>query len=240
MICTLVTLLVIGVALYAVLDRDRRGPTRPRVRSGQSSQVIQHRPARPPARPRKKSKPIRPRQARDHAAGLTEAQARAIIEKALGAVWEANQERLRAQVREQERKVTARLAKSQQALDYAELRALHQKSRQTADLAYESLGSARAMERDIGGNIRDAKRAVDAARSRGGRNVAALEQALDSLYVNRDVIRMYRERYEQDVHQLNQETARLRDAIGANCGAEGRRWCQGVKDRAKARREGRL
>jgi hypothetical protein len=240
MICTLLTLLVIGVAVYAVLDRDRQGPARPRVRSRPSAQVVPHRPARPPARPRKKSKPVRPKPVRNHAAGLTEAQARAIIEKALGAVWEADQERLRAQVRAQERKVAARLAKSQQALDYAELRALHQKSRQTADLAYESLGSARAMERDIGGSIRDAQRAVDAARARNGRDSAALGQALESLLVNRDVIRMYRERYEQDVQQLNQETARLRDAIGANCGAEGRRWCQGVKERAQARREGRL
>jgi hypothetical protein len=62
---------------------------------------------------------------------------------------------------------------------------------------------------------------------------------LEALHLDRDVIRTYRDRYEKDLTRLNQETGRLRDAIGARCGAEGRRWHQALMERARARTDGR-
>ncbi|MEU4623525.1 hypothetical protein AB0G04_26570 [Actinoplanes sp. NPDC023801] len=241
--CTLLTLLLAGIILVSVLNRGSRSSSRSRTRPGR--QIVQHRPARSrPARsrPARKNTSGRPdrQSSPNRAAGLSEAQVRAILERALGAVWEADQQRIRAQVREQERRVAARLRQGQRELDFAELRALHEKSRQTADLAYASLDAARATEQAISENIRKTRQAIEAAQSRGGRNVTAMRGALEALYLDRDVIRAHRDRYIQDVQRLNQETGNLRDSIGANCGAPGRRWHDALMKRTKARKEGRL
>jgi hypothetical protein len=239
-VCTLFTLILFCVILAAMVNRGHRRSTRPPARPGTA--VVPRRPSgaavrNKPSRPRK-SRP-QPAPASNRAAGLSAAQTRAILERALGAVWEAEQERIRAQVREQERRIAARLRQGQRALDFIELRSLHEKSRQTADLAYASLDSARATEQAISENIRNTHRAIQAEQGRGGRGVATMRQTLDALHVDRDVIRTYRDRYEQDVHRLNRETGRLRDSIGANCGAQGRRWHQALTERTKARKEGR-
>jgi len=231
---TLLTLVLIGAIVGSLLNRHRRGSSRPPAKPQRA--VVRSKPSRPPA-----SRPpaSRPQPAPNRAAGLSKAQTRAILERALGAVWEAEQERLRAQVLEQERKIAARLRQGQRDLDFVELRSLHEKSRQTADLAYASLDGARATEKTISENIRNTHRAIEAEQARGGRGTPAMRQTLDALHVDRDVIQAHRERYEQDVHRLNRETGRLRDSIGANCGAPGRRWHQALMERTKARREGR-
>lgn len=208
-------------------------PGREVVHYGRSQQVVV-------ARSKKSRKPaVRQQPAHGGKTLYTEAQVRAILEKALGAVWEAEQNRVRAQVKEQERRVAARLKQHQRELDFAELRGLHEKSRQTADLAYTMLGDARGAENKVSENIRGVHRAIEADQARGGRNVATMRHALDALHVDRDVLRTHRERYEQDVQRLNRETARLRDAIGANCGAQGRKWHQALMERTRRRREER-
>ncbi|GAB2587980.1 hypothetical protein Aab01nite_49380 [Paractinoplanes abujensis] len=220
-------LLVVCVGVIVVLV-TRSGTTK-RPRSGR--QVVHYaQPARPARRRKKKPAP---------APGggqtlYTEAQVRAILEKALGAVWEAEQKRVHAQVKDQERKVAARLRQQQRELDFAELRGLHEKSRQTADLAYTMLGDARSAENKVRENIR----AIEAATPRGGGN-AGTRHALEALRVDRDVLRVHRERYEQDVQRLNRETARLRDAIGANCGTPGRKWHSALMERTRRRKEQR-
>jgi hypothetical protein len=223
-------LIVTGV-LASLLAGRRQGSSRERPR--QHTTVVVHKPQAP------RPKPARQKQPANRATGLSEAQVRAILKRALGATWEAEQQRFRAQVLEQERKIAARLRQAQRSLDFAELRSLHEQSRQTADLAYTSLGSARSTEQTISENIRDTHRAIDAEQSRGGHRVSALRQALDALHTDRDVIRAHRDRYEQDVQRLNRETARLRDSIGANCGAQGKRWHQALTERTRARKEGR-
>ncbi|MFI1994406.1 hypothetical protein [Actinoplanes sp. NPDC020271] len=219
-------LLVIGIGVIVALVVQSGAKERPR--SGR--QVVHY---TQPAPPRKKKK-------KQHPPGggqtlYTEAQVRAILEKALGAVWEAEQKRVHAQVKEQERKVAARLRQHQRELDFAELRGLHEKSRQTADLAYTMLGDARGAEKKVRENIR----AIEAATHRGGGNAGAARHALEALRVDRDVLRTHRERYEQDVQRLNRETARLRDAIGANCGAPGRNWHAALMERTRRRKEER-
>jgi hypothetical protein len=236
-ICTLLTVIVVCALVFSVINRGNR-------QSSRSGRQVVHRPTRPavrqrPSRPPVHKRPPRRQQSSNRATGLSEAQVMAVLERALGAVWQAEQERLRGQVREQERKVAARLRQGQRDLDFAELRGLHEKSRQTADLAYASLDGARATENAISENIRNTHRAIDAEQARGGHGVAAMRQALDALHVDRDVIRAYRDRYEQDLQRLNRETGRLRDAIGANCGAQGRRWHQALMERTRARKEGR-
>jgi hypothetical protein len=230
-VCTLLTLIMIALIVASVYN----GNSRPRSRPGHIT------PARKKSKSRSRSGRQQHRQSSpNRAAGLSEAQVRAVLERALGAVWEAEQQRIRAQVREQERRVAARLRQGQRELDFAELRALHEKSRQTADLAYGSLDAARAAEQQISDNIRNTHKAIEAGQSRGGRNVAAMRGTLDALHLDRDVIRAHRDRYLQDVQRLNQETGRLRDSIGKNCGAPGRRWYDALMKRTQARREGRL
>jgi hypothetical protein len=233
----LLFLIVVGVIVVLLIRPNLRppqpGPGREVVHYGQRQQVV-------PARPKKKKKPGSGQQPAQGGQTLyTEAQVRAILEKALGTAWEAEQKRVRAEVREQERKVAARLKQHQRELDFAELRGLHEKSRQTADLAYAMLGDARGAENKVGENIRGVHRAIEADQARGGYNVATMRHALDALHVDRDVLRNHCERYEQDVRRLNKETARLRDAIGANCGAQGRKWHQALMERTRRRREER-
>lgn len=230
---TLMTLIFIGAIVASLVGRRRSGPSRPPAKPQRA--VVRSKPSRPPS-PRPPAS--RPQPAPNRAAGLSEAQTRAILKRALGAVWEAEQERLRAQVLEQERKIAARLRQGQRDLDFVELRSLHEKSRQTADLAYASLDGARATEQTISENIRNTHRAIESEQSRGGRGIPAMRQTLDALHVDRDVVRTHRERYEQDVQRLNRETGRLRDSIGANCGAQGRRWHQALLERTKARKKG--
>jgi len=237
---TLLLLIAIGVAVAAWLKRGNNQPpsgtTRPRGRI-----VVRNQPHRPAAKrrtkPARKSAPP-PGSAPNRAAGLTTAQTQAVLRRALGAVREAEQQRLRAQVLEQERKIAARLRQGQRALDFAELRALHEKAWQTANLAKASLDGARSTEHAISETIRATHRAIETEQARGGRGVATMRQTLDALHVDRDVVRVYRDRYKQDLDRLNMETGRLRDSIGANCGEQGRRWHRALMER-KARREGR-
>jgi len=224
---TLLTLILVGAIVASLLGRRRRGPSGPPTKPERA--VVRSKPSRPPA--------PRPQPAPNRAAGLSEAQARAILKRALGAVWEADQQRLRAQVLEQERKIAARLRRGQRDLDFVELCSLHEKSWQTANMAKASLDGARATEKAISENIRNTHRAMDAEQTRGGRGIPAMRQALDALHLDRDVIQTHRDRYEQDLHRLNHETGRLRDSIGANCGAQGRRWHQALMERKRARKE---
>jgi len=228
---TLLTLIVVVGVLASLFARKKQPPARPR------PPVAPSRPPRPKAK--KKPKPKQPQQPVNRAAGMTDAQVRAILKRALDATWLAEQDRLRAQVLEQERQIAARLRQGQRALDFAEMRTLHRKSQQTADLAYASLGGARSTENAISENIRSTHRAIEAEQSRGGRGVPAMRKALEALHLDRDVIRTYRDRYEKDLTRLNQETGRLRDAIGAHCGAEGRRWHQALMERTRARKDSR-
>ncbi|GLW32867.1 hypothetical protein Areg01_58050 [Actinoplanes regularis] len=238
---SLLVLIGICVALAAWVNRGNQrsvqGPTRPR--GGPAVGYQPHRPAtKQRSKPARKSgPPAGP--APNRAVGLSKAQTQAVLKRALGAAREAEQQRLRALVLEQERRIAARLRQGQGALDFAELRALHEKSWQTADLAKASLDGARSTEQAISETIRATHRAIETEQARGGRGVPAMRQALDALHVDRDVVRTYRDRYKQDLDRLNQETGRLRDSIGANCGEQGRRWHQTRMER-KARREGRL
>ena len=63
-----------------------------------------------------------------------------------------------------------------------------------------------------------------------------MKQALDALSIDRDVVRTYRDNLHQELQRLNNETARLRDAIGANYGSQGHQWHQALVERSKARR----
>lgn len=227
---TLLTLIFVVAILASLVTRKKKRPQAP---------VVHSPPSRPKAKKKRKPAPARPQQPANRASGLSEAQVRAVLKRALDATWLAEQDRLRAQVLEQERKIAARLRHNQRELDFAEMRTLHRKSQQTADLAYASLGSARSTENAISENIRNTHRAIEAEQSRGGRGVPAMRQALEALHLDRDVIRTYRDRYEKDLTRLNQETGRLRDAIGAQCGAEGRRWHQALMERTRARKDGR-
>jgi hypothetical protein len=229
---TLLTLVFIVAILASLVTRKKkRPPARPQ------PPVVRSRPSRPKAQ--KKPSPARRQQPANRAAGMSEAQVRAILKRALDATWLAEQDRLRAQVLDQERKIAARLRQGQRELDFAEMRSLHRRSQQTADLAYASLGGARSTENAISENIRNTHRAIEAEQGRGGRGVPAMRQALEALHLDRDVIRTYRGRYEKDLARLNQETGRLRDAIGAKCGAEGRRWHQALMERTRARKADR-
>jgi hypothetical protein len=230
---TLFTVIFIVTILASVFTRmKKRPPARPQ------PPVVSSQPSRKKAK-KKKTSPARQQQPANRAAGMSDAQVRAILKRALDATWLAEQDRLRAQVLEQERKIAARLRQGQRELDFTELRTLHRSSQQTADLAYASLGGARSTENAISENIRNTHRAIEAEQHRGGRGVPAMRQALDALHLDRDVIRTYRERYEKDLTRLNQETGRLRDAIGAQCGAEGRRWHQALAERTRARKVAR-
>ncbi|MFI5844853.1 hypothetical protein ACIA8K_34650 [Catenuloplanes sp. NPDC051500] len=235
MTCLVFAFLVLGGVILVLIARPRNRPTHHRpgrevVHYGRQQQVVV-------TRPKKRKKPqVRQEPASGGGTLYTEAQVRAILEKALGAVWEAEQKSVRAQVKEQERRVAARLRQHQRESDFAELRGLHEKSRQTADLAFTMLGDARGAENTVSENIRNVHRAIKADQARGGSHVAAMRHTLDALHVDRDVLRTHRERYEQDVQRLNKETARLRDAIGANCGAPGRRWHEALMERTRRRK----
>jgi hypothetical protein len=236
MTCLVLLLLILGGVIVVLMigpkNRSARSrPGREVVHYGRPQQVVVARPKK-----KKKRSPARQEPAPGGGTLYTEAQVRAILEKALGAVWEAEQKSVRAQVKEQERKVAARLKQHQRETDFAELRGLHEKSRRTADLAFTMLGDARGAENTVSENIRGVHRAIQADQARGGSNVATMRHALDALHVDRDVLRTHRERYEQDVQRLNKETARLRDAIGANCGVPGRRWHEALMERTRRRR----
>ncbi|GIE86057.1 hypothetical protein SAMN06264365_104392 [Actinoplanes regularis] len=166
--------------------------------------------------------------------GLTEALARSVLARMFGAVRVAELERLHVQVLEQEQRVAERLRRPGRPLDFAELRALHERSWQTAELAKASLDGARSTEQTIGEAIRTTHRAIETEQAGGGRGVSAMRQTLEALHVDRDVVRTYRDRYRQDLSRLIVETGRLRDFIGANCGPEGRRWHQTLLARTRA------
>jgi hypothetical protein len=226
------TVFLILIALAMVLSPFvARTHTRTRMRR-QSRQ----RPARSKSPARRAAAPAPPSR---RPAKVNTAQTRAILQRRLGAQWEAEQQRIRERVLEQERKIAARLRQAQRTLDFEELTALHTKSRQTADLAFATMDSARSTEQVIADGIRDTHRAIDADRARGGRQIPNLRQVLDGLHLDRTAIRDHRERYLQDVHRLNRATAQLRDSINANCGEKGRKWYQALMARTKARQEQR-
>jgi len=192
--------------------------------------------SRPSQAVRRPSAPSPPKQ---RAAKPDHAQTRAILQRRLGAQWEAEQQRIRNRVLEQERKIAARLRQAQQQRDFEELTGLHGQSRQTADLAYVTMDSARNTEQSIADSIRDTHRHIDADRGRGGRQIPTLRGVLDGLHLDKAAIQEHRERYLQDVQRLNRATGELRDAIGANCGDKGRKWYQALMARTAARREGK-
>jgi len=167
------------------------------------------------------------------------ARARAVFRQRIGTAREAEQERIRQQVLDQERRIAARLARAQREHDFAELKSLHAASRETADLAYGARRSASATVRELSAAITRTHRAIDADRTRGGRQVPALKRTLNVLHEDRNLVNTYCDRYRDDVNRLNDRTGKLRDAINANCGAAGRAWYQALMARTAARREGR-
>ncbi|GAA3294269.1 hypothetical protein Dvina_50455 [Dactylosporangium vinaceum] len=229
-------MLLLGAAIIfgPILARNQiRQKSRPRKRRPRNRQAPPARPIQPPHVPQQQ--PVRPAKP----AKPNQAQTRAILQRRLGVQWEAEQQRLRARVLEQERKIAARMRQAQQQRDFEELTGLHSQSRQAADLAYATMDSARNTEQAISDSIRDTHRHIDADRARGGRQVPTLRAVLDGLHLDRAAIQAHRERYLQDVQRLNRATGELRDAINANCGEKGRRWYQALMARTAARREGK-
>jgi hypothetical protein len=208
------------------------------------SKSPQPRRAQPPsARPAYRSPAQRPpAPARTPSAAATEhqiARARVVFQKRIGAAREAEQERIRQQVLSQERRIADRLARAQREHDFEELRSLHRGSRETADLAYTAMKSAFATIKELSAAISRTHRAIDADRPRGGRQVPTLRRTLDALHQDKTVLNTYCRRYQQDLDRLNLRTGKLRDAIGANCGPQGRAWYQALMARTAARRDDR-
>jgi hypothetical protein len=168
------------------------------------------------------------------------ARARVVFQQHIGSAREAEQERLRQQVLEQERRIAARLSQAQREYDFEELKALHRRSRETADLAYTAMKSAFATTKELSAAISRTHRAIDADRPRGGRQVPGLRRTLDVLHEDKNLVHTYCQRYKEDVERLNARTGKLRDAIAVNCGAPGRAWYQALMARTAARRDGRL
>lgn len=167
------------------------------------------------------------------------ARARVVFQQRIGSAREAEQERIRQQVLSQERRIAERLGQVQREYDFEELRSLHRRSRETADLAYTAMKSAFATAKELSAAISQTHRAIDADRPRGARQVPALRRTLDVLHQDKNVLNTYCQRYKADLDRLNERTGNLRDAIAANCGPKGRAWYQALMARTAARREDR-
>jgi hypothetical protein len=195
--------------------------------------------ARPAPRPpaQRPSTPVRASHstATDHQI----ARARVVFQQRIGAAREAEQERIRQRVLDQERRIAERLSRAQREYDFEELRSLHRSSRETADLAYTVMKSAFATKKELSAAISRTHRAIEADRARGGRQIPTLRRTLDVLHDDRKVLQTYCQRYEADLDRLNKRTGGLRDAIAANCGSKGRAWYQALMARTAARRDGR-
>ena len=166
-------------------------------------------------------------------------QIRVVLQRQLGQAYVAEQEQVLLRVRQQEQKVTARLARAQRLLDFDELRAMHTESRKIADDAYRVMRRAGTAEDEIWARIKQTMQERDAS---GGHDAQPghYKQILDALHEEKDMMHQFRVRYDDELKQRNQATGRLRDAIRDNCGEKGQEWYRGVMERAEARREGRL
>jgi len=106
-------------------------------------------PSRRPARPDATARPARvvPQQPRATQPVITQDEIREVLRRRMGAEWERQQQRVRAHVLEQERKLAAQLKNAQQTRSFEELKNLHRASRQSADQAYAMLDEVRGQVR---------------------------------------------------------------------------------------------
>ncbi len=211
---------------YARPKQVRSPQGRPGNKRASRPQQRQSRPQQAPARAAK-------------AQAYSPKQIRVVLQRRLGQAYVAEQEQVLLRVRQQEQKVTARLARAQRALDFDELKAMHTESRKIADDAYRVMRRAATEEDEIWARIKQTMQERDAS---GGHDAQPghYKQILDALHEEKDMMHQFRVPYDDELKQRNQATGRLRDAIRDNCGEKGQEWYRGVMERAEARREGRL
>lgn len=131
---------------------------------------------------------------------------------------------------------------------FIELKQLHYNSRMAGDSWYRTLESAKSSRKEIRKHIDSLKtsRRYHARRrnsSRGGKKVyhaqsgRAITLSIDGLYSALSDLRGEINLIRGELEQHNQNTARIRDYIGGNCGNEGRQWYQQLMQRTERRRK---
>jgi chromosome segregation ATPase len=154
----------------------------------------------------------------------------------MGAEWERQQQRVRAHVLEQEKRLAAQLKNAERTRSFEELKNLHRASRQRADQAYEMLDEARGQVGVLSTEIRRTHETMDLQRARGESDTRHLRAALNQFHQDRAAISQMCGEWRSEVERLNQQTGKLRDRIKNHCGRPGQDWYDELMAR-KAQRQ---
>lgn len=161
--------------------------------------------------------------------------------------WETTYHQVEAQVRQYQQLLDEQLYTAQYTYEFSKLTNLHHASMRVADATHTLFDDARrtldAMGRAIVSAAQQRKQLEQRKRGAWFWETGRLESEIQSLHKLRDEIlvpdkdkvKSERDHLLQEIRQLNQQTAALRDLIRDRCGPQGVAWYNALVERTQVR-----